>query len=71
MIEVKGNSLIIKVEKKEDTAIFGEIIDFINTKVKKSSLEELFKLADEYRITDPGFKFNREEIYDEDPRFCR
>lgn len=71
MIEVKGNTLIIKVAKKEDTAIFGEIIDFVNTKVKKSNLEELFKLADQYRIDDPDFKFNREEAYNEDSRFCR
>lgn len=71
MIEVKGNTMIIKVDKKEDTAIFGEIIDFVNTKVKKSSLDELLKLADEYRIPDPDFKFSREEIYNEDSRFCR
>ncbi len=71
MIEVNGNTLIIKVDKKEDTAIFSEIIDFVNTKMKKSSIEELFKLADHYKISDPEFKFNREEIYNEDPRFCR
>jgi hypothetical protein len=71
MIEVKGNTLIIKLDKKEDTAIFGEIIDFVNAKVNKSGLEKLFKLADEYRIASPDFKFNREEIYNEDSRFCR
>jgi hypothetical protein len=71
MIEVKGNTMIIKVDKKEDTAIFGEIIDFVNTKIQKSSLEELFKLADKYRILDPDFKFNREEIYNEGSRFSR
>jgi len=71
MIEIKGNTLIIRVDKKEDTAIFSEIIDFVNTKVDKSSLKELFKLADEYRITDSDFKFSREEIYNEGTRFCR
>jgi len=69
MIKVKGNTLVIKVDKKEDAAIFDEIIYLVNSKIKKQAMDELFKLSDEYRIADASFKFNREEIYSDESRF--
>lgn len=71
MIKVEGNTLIIKVDKKEDTVIFDEIIDFVKTKVKRQSMDKLIQLSEEYRIADPAFRFNREEIYGDESRFHR
>ncbi len=71
MIEVKGNTLIIKMDKKEDTVIFDEIIDLVKAKVKRQSIDKLIQLSEEYRMADPAFRFDREEIYGDESRFHR
>ncbi|MBS3943327.1 MAG: hypothetical protein KGZ32_03635 [Dethiobacter sp.] len=71
MIEVKGNTLIIKVDKKEDTYIFDEIIDLVRAKLKKQTMDKLIQLSEEYRMSAPDFRFNREEIYGDESRFHR
>jgi hypothetical protein len=71
MIEVKGNTLIVKVDKKEDTVIFDEIIDLVKTKIKRQPIDKLIQLSEEYRKADPAFKFDREEIYSDESRFHR
>jgi len=71
MIEVKGNTLIIKMNKKEDTAIFSEIIDLVNSKVNTLKGEGFLEFADKNHKIETSFKFNREEIYNEELRFHR
>ena len=72
MIEVKGNSLIITVEKEKDKAIFDEIINLYNSKINKDTYgEDFLRLSEAHYQIREDAKFNRGDIYNEDSRFHR
>jgi len=60
-ISLDNRTMILKSDEETD---FSEIINFIIKKDKKKDVESFLAFAARNRITDMGFKFDRDGCYD-------
>ena len=60
-IALDSKTLLIKSDNEED---LPEIIDFINNKYKKESINAFLQFASKNRIAKSDYTFNREQCYD-------
>ena len=65
MFEVKGNTLIITVNKKGKHTLFQEVIDFISSRRKVLDGKKLLQFIEDYHKIDRDFRFERKKIYNE------
>jgi len=60
-ISLDNRTMILKSDEETD---FFEIINFIIQKDKKRDVESFLDFAARNRVTDTGFKFDRDGCYD-------
>ena len=61
-ITLDARTMLIRADKENDLL---EIIEFISKKGKRENVKEFLKFASDNRVVAKGYKFNRDDCYEE------
>ena len=62
VVQLDATTILVKGDNDNDLA---EIIDFVSKRVKREHVRSFLEFASQNRILGKGYKFNRDECYDE------